>query len=120
MRVLSSRCSMWKLTRVPRAPEYSRTGSEMRPKVRYPVQTEAAMAHSYLVLGNSVVRCAAASFCGQSSPPCCHLIFAEAPQEPSPERSRRGGRAPARTHLRGKPESKDLYFRALTCRTASR
>src|SRR5207302_10856759 len=60
MRVLSSRCSMWKLTRVPRAPEYRRTGSEMRPKVRYPVQTEAAMAHSCLVLGelNCRMRCA--------------------------------------------------------------
>src|SRR5437899_12207149 len=65
MRVLSSRCSMWKLTRVPRAPEYRRTGNEMRPKVRYPVQTEAAMAHSCLVLGNSVVGCAVPFLSGQ-------------------------------------------------------
>src|SRR5438270_4377320 len=56
----------------------------------------------------------------------CHPAFAEAPQEPSPERSRRGGRAlphrapflrvmgcmraPRRTLELGKPESKDLGF----------
>src|ERR1700681_3183666 len=36
---------MWKETRVPRAPENSFTGMEMSPKVRYPVQTDAAMGH---------------------------------------------------------------------------
>jgi hypothetical protein len=34
---------MWKETRSPRAPEYNRTGSEINPNVKYPVQTEAAM-----------------------------------------------------------------------------
>ena len=43
MRVLSSRCSMLKEMRLLRAPENSRTGMEIRPKVRYPDQTEDAM-----------------------------------------------------------------------------
>jgi hypothetical protein len=36
---------MWKETRELRAPEKSRTGIDINPKVRYPVQTEAAMLH---------------------------------------------------------------------------
>jgi hypothetical protein len=34
---------MWKDTRLPRAPENKRTGIEINPKVRNPVQTDAAM-----------------------------------------------------------------------------
>src|SRR5205823_10774947 len=50
------------------------------------------------------------------------VILSEGPEPPSRAAlcAGRGGRAPARTHLRGKPESKDLGFRALTCRTPSR
>src|SRR3954447_14469319 len=43
MRTLSSRCSMWNDTRLPRAPENNRTGMEINPKVKNPVQTEAAI-----------------------------------------------------------------------------
>jgi hypothetical protein len=34
---------MWNDTRLPRAPENNRTGIEINPKVRNPVQTEAAI-----------------------------------------------------------------------------
>src|SRR5580698_9007101 len=41
----SSRCSMLKEMLELRAPENKRTGMEINPKVRYPVQTEAAIVH---------------------------------------------------------------------------
>src|SRR5205807_6317167 len=108
MRVLSSRCSIWKLTRVPRAPEYRRTGSEMRPKVRYPVQTEAAMAHSCLVLGNSVVGCATPLLCGQG--PRLSSCLAEAPQEPNLSEVE-AGRPPARARTgAGNPNRRISIF----------
>jgi hypothetical protein len=39
-----------------RAPENRRTGIEIKPKVRYPDQTEAAIVHPSIVLCQSVCR----------------------------------------------------------------
>jgi hypothetical protein len=44
---------MWNETRLPRAPENSRTGIEIKPKVKYPVQTEAMAPH----LTSDTMRC---------------------------------------------------------------
>src|SRR5215469_11729329 len=48
IRVLSSRCSMWKEMWLPRAPENRRTGMEINPNVKYPDHTEDAISRPFL------------------------------------------------------------------------